>query len=137
MDSRPAEGGVSIRRRRHCDRCGNRFTTYERTDLPLVVSKRDGRREPFQLEKVRRGLERALTGRPGGPGIVEELVGRVEELARRRAPEVSSDEIGREVLTGLRQLDQVAYLRFASVYKDFQGARDFEREVAALEGEAG
>lgn len=133
VDSRPAEGGASIRRRRECEACANRFTTYERSDLPVIVRKRDGSREPFQADKVLRGLERALAGRPAGAGDVGALVERVRALAAHRN-EVSSEEIGREVLAGLRTLDEVAYLRFASVYKDFQGADDFEREVASLEG---
>lgn len=137
VDSRAAEEGTAVRRRRECARCGNRFTTYERADVPLVVRKRDGRLEPFQLEKVRRGLESALADRPVGEEALERLVDRVQADARHRAPEVTSDEVGRAVLAGLRELDEVAYLRFASVYKEFQGARDFEREMAALEGEGG
>lgn len=132
VDSRPADGGASIRRRRECEDCANRFTTYERSDLPTIVRKRDGSREPFQADKVLRGLERALAGRPAQEEMGA-LVERVRALAAHRS-EVSSDEIGREVLAGLRTLDEVAYLRFASVYKDFQGADDFEREVASLEG---
>ncbi len=131
VDSRPAEGGASIRRRRKCEDCGNRFTTYERSDLPAIVRKRDGSSEPFQADKVVRGLERALAGRPAQEEVGA-LVDRIRALAAHRS-EVSSDEIGREVLAGLRTLDEVAYLRFASVYKDFQGADDFEREVASLE----
>lgn len=133
VDSRSARDGEAIRRRRECTGCGHRFTTYEQADVPLVVRKRDGRREPFQTTKVRSGLERALADRIAGAEVLDELVGRVEAEARQRAPEVSSDEIGRAVLEALRDLDEVAYLRFASVYKEFQGARDFEREMAALE----
>ena len=133
VDSRPADEGESVRRRRECEGCGNRFTTYERAEHALLVRKRDGRREAFQIDKVRRGLERALAGRSVGAGRVDQLVGRVHDLARRSSPELRSEEIGQEVLAGLRELDHVAYLRFASVYKDFQGAGDFEREVAALE----
>ncbi len=135
VDSRPADEGESVRRRRECEGCGNRFTTYERAEHSLLVRKRDGRREAFQIDKVRRGLERALAGRSVGSGRVDELVGRVHDLARRSTPELRSEEIGQEVLAGLRELDHVAYLRFASVYKDFQGTGDFEREVAALEEE--
>ncbi len=132
VDSRPAEGGAAIRRRRECEACGSRFTTYERADVAVMVVKRDGSREPFHPDKVRRGVAPSLTDRPVTARQVEELVKRVEAFAAASGREVSSDEIGREVLEALRELDEVAYLRFASVYKDFQGAGDFEREVAAL-----
>ncbi len=132
VDSRPAEGGAAIRRRRECEACGSRFTTYERADVAVIVVKRDGSREPFRPDKVRRGVAPSLTDRPVTARQVEELVKRVEAFAAASGREVSSDEIGREVLEALRELDEVAYLRFASVYKDFQGAGDFEREVAAL-----
>ncbi len=135
IDSRPAERGATIRRRRECESCGSRFTTYERADLGVFVIKRDGGREPFSADKVRLGLVRSLTDRPVSGRQVDEVVKRVEAFAAAQGREVSSDDIGREVLDALRELDQVAYLRFASVYKDFQGAEDFEREVAALEGE--
>ena len=133
IDSRPAEDGASVRRRRQCERCGNRFTTFERAALPLVVRKRDGHTEPFDLAKVRTGLERALAGRPLEEGALQQILERVEAAARGAAPEVSSEEIGRVVLAGLRAVDEAAYLRFASVYKDFRGASDFEREMAELE----
>ncbi|MFQ5948474.1 MAG: transcriptional regulator NrdR [Acidimicrobiia bacterium] len=133
VDSRPAEGGAAVRRRRRCAACGNRFTTYERREPALVVRKRDGRAEPFSVDKVRAGLESALTDRPVPAEALDELVRRVEALAAGSGPEVTTEQIGRAVLEGLRQLDEVAYLRFASVYKEFQGARDFEREMAALE----
>ncbi len=132
VDSRPAEGGAAIRRRRECESCGSRFTTYERADVAVVVVKRDGSREPFRPEKVRLGVGPSLTDRPVTARQVDELVKRVESFAAAQGREVTSDEIGREVLEALRALDEVAYVRFASVYKDFQGARDFQREVAAL-----
>lgn len=94
--------------------------------------KRSGRREPFDAGKVRRGVESALADRAVPPGAVDDLVWRVEGRALAVA-ELTADEIGRVVLEGLREIDEVAYLRFASVYKEFQGIRDFEREVAALE----
>jgi transcriptional repressor NrdR len=134
LDSRPIDGGSAVRRRRLCGGCGNRFTTYERSVVPLVVRKRDGRFEPFQVEKVRAGFTSALADRPVTAKKLEAMIAEVEAIARSHGSQVDSDEIGRAVLTQLRDVDQVAYLRFASVYKEFQGARDFEREMAVLEG---
>ena len=133
IDSRPSGEGREVRRRRACPNCGQRFTTYERAELPLLVRKRDGTTDPFVLDKVRSGIERALGGRDIGPGVIDRILEEVEAGAQAAAPEVSSEEIGRIVLAGLKQADEVAYLRFASVYKDFQGARDFEREMATLD----
>ena len=117
-----------------CAVCGQRFTTFERPDVVPSVRKRDGTVQPFTAAKVRRGVERALADRPVPDGAVARLVGRVEAMVMA-APggTVTTEDIGREVLAGLRDIDEVAYLRFASVYKDFEGARDFEREMAALE----
>jgi transcriptional repressor NrdR len=98
-----------------------------------MVRKRSGRTEPFRTDKLRRGLESALADRPVGTGTLEELVDTIEAELRAVGTVVSSDEIGRQVLDRLRDLDEVAYLRFASVYKEFEGARDFEREMATLE----
>ena len=100
-----------------------------------MVRKRSGRTEPFRTDKLRRGLESALADRPVGTGTLDELVDTIEAELRALGTVVSSDEIGRQVLDRLRDLDQVAYLRFASVYKEFEGAQDFEREMAALEGQ--
>lgn len=133
VDSRPAEGGVAIRRRRECESCGNRFTTYERREHAIVVRKRDGSAEPFSSAKVLAGVTAAMAGRQAPTGALDRLVRDVEAYAEEHGPEVSTDEIGRRVLDGLRDLDEAAYLRFASVYKEFEGASDFEREVAALE----
>lgn len=133
VDSRPAEGGVTIRRRRACETCGNRFTTYERREHAIVVRKRDGSAEPFSSAKVLAGVSRAMADRPASPEVLERLVRDVEAFAEEQGPEVTTEEIGRRVLDALRTIDEVAYLRFASVYKEFEGARDFEREVAALE----
>ena len=133
IDSRPAGAGAEVRRRRACPACGRRFTTYERAELPLLVRKRDGATDPFDVEKVRSGIEPALGGRPIADGVIEGILQRVGEAAQAAAPEITSDEIGHIVLEGLRQADEVAYLRFASVYKDFQGARDFDKEMATLE----
>lgn len=134
VDSRPVEGGAAIRRRRACENCENRFTTYERQQATLVVSKRDGARQPFDPLKVEAGLTAAIADRPVPGGTVERMVRQIVAWAEDRGPVVSSEEIGARVLEALRSVDEVAYLRFASVYKDFSGAGDFEREMAELEG---
>ncbi len=134
IDSRPADQGGSIRRRRECLACHSRFTTYERAEAVLLVRKRHGQIEPFQTEKVRRGLEYALADRPIATGSLESMVEEIELRARAAGPVVESDVIGRAVLGQLRAVDDVAYIRFASVYKDFQEVGDFEREMASLDG---
>jgi transcriptional repressor NrdR len=136
IDSRPAEDGAAIRRRRECVVCGERFTTFERAAGGVTVVKRSGRRELFERDKLRRGLEAALADRSVPAGTIDDIVARIETAARGGSAMVSSDELGRAVLAELRGLDEVAYLRFASVYKEFQGASDFGREVAALESES-
>ncbi len=133
IDSRPAEGGLSIRRRRECEGCGQRFTTYERLEPQLMVRKRNGRLEPFSAAKLAAGIAAALADRPVSGSSIDRLVEEVEASCHGAGSQVSSEEIGREVLERLRALDEVGYVRFASVYKDFQGAADFEKEVAALE----
>lgn len=133
IDSRAAEEGRSIRRRRECIQCGYRFTTFERVAYQQMVRKRDGRLEPFSADKVRVGIEQALADRPVRAGLVEALVTGIENLFSPHNSIVSAAEIGDAVLEGLRAADEVAYLRFASVYKDFTGADDFEREMASLE----
>ena len=141
IDSRPADQGTTIRRRRNCSNCGHRFTTYERNAPVVLVRKRSGRLEPFAPEKLQRGLDAALADRPVPPEALAELLEEVESAAVSHVGPISSEKVGRLVLEHLRQLDEVAYLRFASVYKAFQGAEDFGREVAALEessaGESG
>ncbi len=133
IDSRPAEGGLSIRRRRECEGCAQRFTTYERLEPQLMVRKRNGRLEPFSAAKLAAGIAAALADRPVSGSSIDRLVEEVEASCHGAGSQVSSEDIGREVLERLRALDEVGYLRFASVYKDFQGAADFEKEVAALE----
>ncbi|HSF85504.1 MAG TPA: transcriptional regulator NrdR [Acidimicrobiia bacterium] len=135
VDSRAADAGSSIRRRRECVTCTRRFTTYERPVIAHMVRKRNGGLEPFDGHKLRRGVERALAGRPVAEGSVDRLVADLSAFVGAQGGEVSADELGDEVLVRLRDIDEVAYLRFASVYKEFQGAEDFEREVAALEGD--
>ncbi len=133
IDSRDAEEGTTIRRRRSCLACGHRFTTYERAEeVPLVVLKSDGRREPFDRTKLVAGLAAACKGRPVAPEQILRLAEAVEDEVRLRGPEVPSQEVGREVLERLRSLDEVAYLRFASVYKGFDAAADFQRELVLL-----
>ena len=132
-DSRPTEEGAAIRRRRACEDCGDRFTTYERTAAAIQVRKRSGRVEPFMAEKLRRGIESALADRPVSDRRRLDIVVSIEQALRSMGSPVGSDDIGRLVLEHLREVDEVAYLRYASVYKEFQGARDFEREMASLE----
>jgi transcriptional repressor NrdR len=136
VDSRPSDGGAAIRRRRECAVCGHRFTTYERAVAAITVRKRDGRIEDFDPRKIRRGVESALADRPVPADTIDRIVSRVEVMATIEGPQIEADAVGREVLAGLRAADEVAYLRFASVYKEFQGASDFEREMAALEEES-
>lgn len=133
IDSRPAEGGLSIRRRRQCGNCGDRFTTYERAEPQLMVRKRNGRLEAYSPMKLASGVSAALADRDVSGSEVQELVSEVEASLREVGPQVSSERVGREVLERLKGLDEVAYLRFASVYKDFKGAADFEKEMAELE----
>jgi transcriptional repressor NrdR len=133
VDSRSAEEGRAIRRRRECTQCGHRFTTYERATYQPLVRKRDGRLEPFSADKVRSGIEQALADRPVPADTVEALVTQTEGLFNPETSIVSAGEIGDIVLRGLRAIDEVAYLRFASVYKDFTATSDFEREMAAME----
>jgi transcriptional repressor NrdR len=134
VDSRPADDGAAVRRRRECLGCGQRFTTHERIDeVALLVRKRSGLREPFDAEKLRAGLERAVHGSAVDQAAVSLLALEIEEEARAAGPEVSSEWIGRVVLERLRVLDAVSYLRFASVYKGFEGIADFEREFVELQ----
>ena len=133
IDSRTAEAGIAIRRRRECLRCGRRFTTFERVEeARLVVVKRDGAKEPFDRAKVVAGVMKAIKNRPVNDEQVTRLADRVEETLRRKGPVVTTQEVGLEVLRLLRPLDDVAYIRFASVYKDFQELTDFERELGIL-----
>lgn len=134
VDSRVAEDARAIRRRRECLGCGRRFTTFERAEeTPLLVVKRNGVEEPFDRQKIVNGLISACKNRPVTLAAVESFAEDVEEAMRASSVRpVPSAEIGREVLERLRELDDVAYLRFASVYKDFQELTDFERELGRL-----
>ncbi len=133
IDSRPADDGSAIRRRRSCETCQLRFTTYERSERSLMVRKRSGALEDFDAAKLSAGLGAALADRPASAHQVATLVSEVEGAVRKQGGIVESEQIGRVVLERLRALDEVAYLRFASVYKEFQGAEDFEREMATLD----
>lgn len=133
IDSRPAENGASVRRRRVCEACAYRFSTYERPVAALMVLKRSGRTEPFDPDKLRRGISSALADRPVPVGAVDELVDSVEAVVRARSGPTSTEMLGTLVLERLRSLDEIASLRFASVYKDFRDVEDFERELAELE----
>lgn len=127
LESRSAESGQSVRRRRECLQCHRRFTTYERIEfVPVVVIKRDGDRESFDRSKLLRGIMRACEKTGVSHLALENLVDEIEaELQQRATREVASNEIGELVLDNLRMLNEVAYVRFASVYRQFQGIRDF------------
>jgi len=126
-DSRPAEDGAAIRRRRQCDKCGSRFTTFERVQLrDLVVLKRSGRRVPFDRDKLARSLTIALRKRPIEQDQIEQMIsGIVRKLESSGESEVTSETIGEMVMEALANLDPVAYVRYASVYRDFREASDF------------
>ena len=134
VDSRPADDAASVRRRRECLACGKRYTTYERVEeLPLVVVKRSGATVPFDPQKLRAGIEHAAAGSAIDEGAIDALAHEVEERARSAGPQVRSETIGLAVLEGLRHLDLVSYMRFASVYKGFDNVEDFERELSELQ----
>jgi len=127
-DSRPTEDDTAIRRRRVCNDCGGRFTTFERVQLrELTVAKKSGKRVPFDRDKLTRSVQTALRKRDVDPERVERMItGIVRQLESRGEGDIPSEEIGMLVMDGLKQIDEVAYVRFASVYKDFQKAEDFE-----------
>jgi transcriptional repressor NrdR len=131
IDSRASREGATIRRRRQCIACGYRFTTYEEVEYEgLVVLKRDGRREGFSKDKLLVGIRKACQKRPISPKTIEDLVEKiVNEITDKYEREVPGDFIGKLVMDSLRQIDEVAYVRFASVYRRFQEATDFVQEV--------
>jgi transcriptional repressor NrdR len=137
-DSRPTEDSAAIRRRRVCPDCGGRFTTFERVQLrELTVIKKSGRRVPFDRDKLVRSIQIALRKRPVEADRIERLVsGMVRRLESMGESEITSDTIGRLVMEGLRTLDDVAYVRFASVYRNFREAKDFEEFLDSLSGHA-
>jgi len=134
LDSRPAAAGGAVRRRRECRECGKRFTTYERVDeLPLMVVKKDGRRELFDSRKLLAGLITACQKRPVPTAALEELAAQIErDLRSTMEREVPSSDIGEQVMRRLYGLDEVAYVRFASVYREFRDVQEFTREIERL-----
>lgn len=132
-DSRET-GNYSIRRRRECLNCNRRFTTYEHIEMaPIYVIKKDGRREKFDRKKISKGIEKALEKRPISHGKIEEMLDSIEEKIRRFGKEeIESSKIGEFVMDELRKTDQVAYIRFASVYRSFTDVTSFEKEVKNL-----
>lgn len=137
VDSRQADDGDSIRRRRECETCRRRFTTFERLEeVPLLVRKRNGHVEPFDASKVAAGVSAACKSRPVEPSQIAVLVGEVEDALRSVGREVDTDQVGLAVLTRLQALDEVAAVRFASVYKSFDTISDFEREISLLQSRA-
>jgi transcriptional repressor NrdR len=135
VDSRASREGATIRRRRECISCGHRFTTYEEIERQsLMVLKRDGRHEEFSKEKLFAGIKKACQKRPISPKVIEDLVDRiVEEVTDKYEREIPGEVIGKTVMDRLRAIDEVAYVRFASVYRRFQEATDFVHEVKKLE----
>ena len=133
-DSRPTEDGAAIRRRRICSSCGGRFTTFERVQLrELTVVKRSGRRVPFDRDKLMRSVQIACRKRPVEPERIDRMVsGIVRQLESLGEPEISSEQIGESIMEGLKTLDDVAYVRFASVYRNFREAKDFETLLGEL-----
>ena len=134
VDTRAAKGGRAVRRRRECLRCGQRFTTYERVEERAVrVVKNDGSAEDFQRDKLEAGIATACAKRPGSPAEIETLVDRVEDNVSGSARvEISSRAIGEQVMEGLKPLDRVAYVRYASVYRNFQHIDEFQEVVDEL-----
>lgn len=137
-DSRPSEDGAAIRRRRQCEGCGARFTTFERIQLrELTIAKSEGRREPFDRDKLARSVQIACRKRPIDPTRIDRLVSAIQrQIETSGESEIASQQVGEMVMAGLKALDSVAYIRFASVYKDFTEAKDFE-DFAGAVAEAG
>lgn len=135
-DSRPSEDKAAIRRRRYCPACGARFTTFERVQLrELTIVKKSGRKVPFERDKLERSLDIALRKRPVDPEQVERMVnGIVRRLESMGESEIQSEQVGRLIMEGLESLDQVAYVRYASVYRNFREASDFEKFLGKMTG---
>ena len=136
-DSRPSEDGAAIRRRRQCEGCGARFTTFERVHLKdLVVVKKDGKREPFDRAKLERAIGHSCRKRDIDPAKIDQLISGVQRQMETLGDEVTSVRIGEAVMAGLKSLDHVAYIRFASIYKDFSDPGDFAEIAERVEKEA-
>ncbi len=135
VDSRSSDDGKAIRRRRECDKCGRRFTTYEKADtVPMMVIKKDGRRQAFDSEKLRNGILKACEKRPVSIDAINQVVNTIETKAYAADREVTSSEIGEMVMSELKKLDGVSYVRFASVYREFADLGTFLDEVRRLVG---
>ena len=134
IDSRPTEDGSAIRRRRECNNCGKRFTTYEKIEeIPIMVVKRDGRREQFDSEKIRSGIRKACEKRPISAEVQDKMVDDVtREVFNSLAGEVTTMDVGEIVMRHLKEVDEVAYVRFASVYKEFKDTETFMHELQRL-----
>lgn len=134
IDSRPAEDGTSIRRRRSCDACSKRFTTYEKIEtIPLIVIKKDNNREQYKREKIEKGVLRACYKRPVSAGDIQKAIDDIEtRIFNREEKEIASTQIGEIVMDRLQSLDEVAYVRFASVYREFKDVGTFMEEVKKI-----
>lgn len=133
VDKRETKNFLVTRRRRECLKCKKRFTTYERVEIDLMVIKKDNRREPFDREKLKKGILRACEKRPISKEKIEKLIEEIEsDLKKMKSNEIKSSVIGERVMKKLKSLDKVAYIRFASVYRDFKDVKDFEKEVKEL-----
>jgi len=136
LESRQNSSGTSIRRRRECSACSYRFTSYEKIEeLPLMVIKHDGRRQPFDIKKIERGLNRAVEKRPVPQMVIEKALHDIEdeaELGGKANHEISSDFLGNLILSKLAEIDRVAYIRFASVYRKFESVDEFIEEINKL-----
>lgn len=134
IDSRPAEDGSAIRRRRSCDECGKRFTTYEKVEtIPLIIIKKDNNREQYNRSKIERGIIRACYKRPVSAEAIQKTVERIEiKIFNLEAKEVSSTDVGEIVMDVLKELDEVAYVRFASVYREFKDVNTFMDEIKKM-----
>jgi transcriptional repressor NrdR len=135
LESRESEDGTVIRRRRECDKCKKRFTTYERVEvIDLKVVKKSGELEDFNREKIKKGILKACQKRPCPEEDIESIIDDIEmRLLNRKSTEVSSSDIGRMVLTRMKKLDKVAYLRYASVFLEFEGPEEFRKEIKEIE----
>ena len=134
IDSRPAEDGSAIRRRRSWDECGKRFTTYEKVEtIPLIIIKKDNNREQYNRSKIERGIIRACYKRPVSAEAIQKAVERIEiKIFNLEAKEVSSTDVGEIVMDELKELDEVAYVRFASVYREFKDVNTFMDEIKKM-----
>ncbi len=133
VDSRLAEDGRAVRRRRECPKCGHRFTTFERQELSnLIVVKRDGTREPYSRSKIERGVWLACTKRPITQDQIDKILGKLEEKWAANKKEVASSTVGMDVMRELRKVDHVAYIRFASVHREFKDVEEFKEELGKL-----